>query len=397
MKKKTAIEKYEFIVKKYLNIDLEIKDKTNRNNCIGPFIYHDMFNKYKTNFCRRLKRLSKIITETDELEELKHKLHDLATEDRYKWSGPYSELVALDFYSDSRFVHDLKYINTINANTESNSLAERNGKQTIDIDISFSYAVIDIFTDVKSYIPTHIEILDSIIEDVQKVTKRKLLIGVDNLQSDSFLNIRKELCSNQNNIKNTLITAINNEAPNVTYVTSSGQNYDFKICYCDKGQNTLLTERCINPYELASNDKYKFLNYSNKLLKSTYSFLTFVLNPWFNKEDFDLDKTYFRSVARRVFIELGKDNTIAREYFKKENPNNTIKFSDISNNIAGIVFIKDNSVTATKRNFLYEGYIYLNPNYSNKKPLSVYDLDVIFQGSSLCKIIDMDDFQYDNY
>lgn len=395
--KKTAIEKYEYIVKKYLNIELEIKDKIKRNNCIGPFADNNAFRKYKTNFCRRLNRISNVIKSNEELEELKHKLQDLASEDGYKWSGPYSELVALDFYSNSRFIHDLKYINTMEASSESGSLAQLNGKTTIDIDLSFTFALTKIFTDIKSYIPTHIEILDNIIEDTQTKTHRKVLIGVNELKSDSFLTIRTDLCLNQNDIKKLLSDAIFQEKSSVTYKTPSGKNYDFRICYCDKNQNILITERSTNQYELASNDKYKFLNYSNKLLKSNYSFLTFVLNPWFNKEDFDMDQTYFRSVARRVFIELEKDDTIAKNYFPKENSNTTITFSDISKNIAGIVFIKDKSITATKRDFLYEGYIYLNPNYINKAPLSIFDLCDFSQGSSLCKIVDMDDFQYDNY
>ena len=46
---------------------------------------------------------------------------------------------------------------------------------------------------------------------------------------------------------------------------------------------------------------------------------------------------------------------------------------------------------------LYESYLYLNPNYANKKALSIYDFSSVFDGSELTKMVYIDDFQDDNY
>ncbi len=46
---------------------------------------------------------------------------------------------------------------------------------------------------------------------------------------------------------------------------------------------------------------------------------------------------------------------------------------------------------------LYESYLYLNPNYKNKKALSIYDFSSVFEGATFSKMMCIDDFQDDNY
>ncbi len=76
--------------------------------------------------------------------------------------------------------------------------------------------------------------------------------------------------------------------------------------------------------------------------------------------------------------------------------NYSISIAEISNSIAGVLIIEDNSIVQ-KSNKLYDVYMYLNPNYKCKKPLSVFDLQSLFSGSKLCELKDMDDFFDDNY
>ena len=65
---------------------------------------------------------------------------------------------------------------------------------------------------------------------------------------------------------------------------------------------TLSTMREIDVYKLASDYKYKILDYYNKLLINEPSLITLVINPWFNKELNILIKNLsnlLRSLSRR--------------------------------------------------------------------------------------------------
>lgn len=177
--------------------------------------------------------------------------------------------------------------------------------------------------------------------------------------------------------------------------TKNGSDYVFNIGYT----GTLLTMYSNNPYELAEKDKYKYLNYYSKLLDIDYSVLTFVVNPWFNRQitNFcDFNRVYYRSVSRRVFMEFKNDATPAALYFR-DIKNKAITVSDISTNIAGLLFIEDKSVKRDTDGILYKAYLYLNPNYANKKPLTVYDFSSAFEHSPISKMFEIDDFQHDNY
>ena len=63
----------------------------------------------------------------------------------------------------------------------------------------------------------------------------------------------------------------------------------------------------------------------------------------------------------------------------------------------GIVFIDDNSVRSKYYKSLYSAYIYLNPNYKNKTPLSIRSIEKFFRNKYEVQIKDFDDFKWDNY
>ena len=185
----------------------------------------------------------------------------------------------------------------------------------------------------------------------------------------------------------------------VVYTSQNGSQYVFFISY----DGLLTTMHSKSPYELARFDKYKYLNYCDKLLDSDYSLLTFVVNPWFNHqiEDFnDFNEIYYRSVCRRVFMEFKDDKTPANTWFEGIK-DATITVSDISRSIAGILFIEDKSVQKAENEPLYKSYLYLNPNYKNadkrKDSLKEYDFTTAFDYCSYAKMMKIDDFQDDNY
>lgn len=394
------VENIENVIKKYFKEYVVIKDKSITNNCIGALVNEDNFEIFKNNFENRLQRISEKIQDSAQRKEIVEKIKNLAGKTGYKWSGPYSELVALDYFLDSNFIMNLQFINKFSVFHYPNSLAARNNKKNIDIDFSFELKCNTYYTDVKSLIPTQSEVLDSIMDNVLKeVSNKRILIGVDDLTPKSLIDFKFVIDNEKKIIEEELVKGIIEAKSHVIYVTSKGFNYKFNISY----DGMLTTMHSKNPYELAKFDKYKYLNYYNKLLDSDYSILTFVINPWFNKQinNFcDFNKLYYRSVCRRVFMEFKNDMTPAAQYFKEiKNPD--ITFSDISKNIAGILFIEDKSITynpsdKTDKN-LYESYLYLNPNYINKEALTICDFACAFEGSLLSNMIYIDDFQDDNY
>ena len=145
--------------------------------------------------------------------------------------------------------------------------------------------------------------------------------------------------------------------------------------------------------------KFKFLDYGSKLLDNEYSVITMVKNPWFNSEtvDFgDFNNMFYRSLARRTFIELDKISENAAEH-SSVYANTNLKVSDVAKNLAGIIFIDDKSAEEKLAKNLYNAYFYLNPNYKNKIPLTIRKMEKYFRNRREIQIQDFDDFKWDNY
>lgn len=400
-KVKNDVENYKNLIQSIFNESISISPQfsNNTNNCIGALFVNDSFKEFSKNFKERLQRLKNAYTTLDEKKEVLEKIKNIAEEEGVGWAGPYSELVVLDLLSDLPYIRDKDIIKVkdLKIDDKPNSLAERDGQSKIDIDVNFKYKFYDFFADIKSFKPNDLEILNKILDEVRKKSSKKILIGIDNFISYGFCETNKLLPQKMKEIVQYLLEEINNNSKYVTYEFDSKYKYSFRIEYLESN-NTLMTESTKSPYQLATADSFKLLNYSNKLLPSDYSFLILVKNPWFNCEidDFcSFNKIYYRSLCRRLFIEHGKDNTPAKMHFPKMK-NYSISIAEISNSIAGVLIIEDNSIVQ-KSNKLYDVYMYLNPNYKCKKILSVFDLQSLFSGSKLCELKDMDDFFDDNY
>ena len=388
------VENIEYLVNKYFGETINIKNKSLVNCCISALVDKTSYREFSFNFEERLKRLSKKITDKEQRKQVVEKIKNIAEKTGYKWSGAYSELVALDYFLDSDYLMNHKFINIFNASDFPCSLPARNGRKTIDIDMSFDLRENHYFTDVKSLIPTQIEILDTIIEDVSKKNPN-VLIAVNNYKPESIIDFQNVIENEKNKIKDEIIKGIETKQTHISYTTEKGFVYEFVISY----KNVLSAVHVKSSYELAKKDKYKYLNYHSKLLNKDYSFLTFVVNSWFNRilDSYDdFDQIYYRSVSRRVFMEFKNDKTLAKNYFK-DIKDTTITVADISTSIAGILFIEDKSVKGDGDGLLYKSYFYLNPNYKWKKALTERDFASAFSCSTFSELSYIDDFQDDNY
>jgi len=384
------------------SLDFDLQDSPTTNNCIGALNNRANFGVFTGNFISRLQRLQEFYeNDPATIANLLTTLKSIGLAKGYKWSGPYSELVALDYWTQFQNLEELKYVDRGPVATFEDSLAKQIGQKEVDLDISFHISFTKVFMDVKSLIPTHLELVDQILDALRKRTGTDdYLIAIDDLFEVDYLRTKKDYIYElrQGNLVDELKKCILARKVYYQHKLQSGTQANFRIAYAGSGTNTVLsTTRSMDPYRLASDYKYKVLDYYNKLLISKPSFITLVSNPWFNKEMSDFagfDDTFYRALARRAFMELTKNTEDMGAYFP-ELLGKGLKICDVAKLISGIIFIDDHSIleTGEKQNRVY---IFTNPNATNKS-LGKYDFDIFRWSHFAVQPRMIEDFRNDNY
>ena len=396
----TDIENVEKIIKQKLGISKSIKTKGNTNICISS-LNHFPLNLFAQNFMKRLERLyERFKNDTSALNDIAERVKNIGEAKNSSWAGPYSELVALDFYSQFNQFFTLSYINLLPIKNHKNSIPFLNGqKEIIDIDLCLHLRNDKIFTDVKSFNCVHQNILDEVIEAVEEYSLvtlgKSVMIGVDNLSSLDYTEVKSHLGHEKRHIYAELASSVSKNHRLLRYESKNGLVFTFRIEYSD----SISTVKEYSPYAMAEAYKYKFLDYGSKLIDNEYSIITMVKNPYFNEEtvDFgDFNNIFYRSLARRTFIELDRVEESAVS-FSSSYVSSKITVRDVARNLAGIVFIDDESSANQNEAELYSTYFYLNPNYKNKIPLTIRKLEKYFRNEREVQIKDFDDFKWDNY
>lgn len=396
-----AMENYKIIVENIFNTTIDIPNNGNINNCIGALNSEDNL-VFKTNYIERLKRIYEYYKgDPNTIKNIVTTAKTIALEKGYKWSGPYSELITLDYWIQYDNIRNIKYIHKDNVNIFPDSIAKQIGLTEIDLDLSLDLSRTKIYLDVKSLIPTHLELVDQIFDKLNKLTgTNDYLIGIDDLFEIDYLQTKKDYVYELQS--GTLVAELQNcIKQKVTYlehILQSGNKAKFRITYKSQETNTVLTTmRSMCPYRLARDYKYKLLDYYNKLLMNEPSFITLVANPWFNKEinDFNgFNEVFYRALSRRVFMELTKNTDDMGIYYSELRGKN-IKICDIAKLITGIIFIDDNSILKTGKD-IYKIYVFTNPNSTNKN-FSKFDFDILAWSRFAQQPSIIDDFKYDNY
>lgn len=396
----TDVENLEQLISRIFGLSKVIRNKSNTNSCISV-LNRTPRNCFASNFISRLERLSlKFSGDASALNDIAERVKNIGEAKNSGWAGPYSELVALDFYSQFSEFFNLSYINQLPIKNHPKSIPARNGqKEVIDIDLCLHLRHDLVFTDVKSFNCIHQNILDEVIEAVEEYAlvtlSKSVMIGVDNLSSLDYTEVKQNLGYEKRKIYRSLAAAVTKNQRVLLYQSQSGIVFTFRIEYSD----TISTVREYSPFAMAEAYKYKFLDYGSKLLDNEYSVITMVRNPYFNEEtvDFgDFNNMFYRSLARRTFIELNRMKDDASLY-SSGYAQGRIRVRDVAKNLAGIIFIDDNSPSESDENKLYSVYFYLNPNYAVKKPLTIRKLEKYFRNGRESQIKDFDDFKWDNY
>lgn len=400
----TDVENFEQLIQRIFGVEKHIANRKSSNACLATLNRRPL-NLFASNFINRIERLARRYS-GQEIEEICEKLKNIGEADSStqsgaaKWIGPYSELVALDFYSQFMPKVQSSYISRLPIREHKNSIPARIGrKELIDIDIKLDFPQSIIYTDVKSFNCVHQEILDKVFEKVEDFAAKKcgktVLLGVDNLSSLDYKRVKNSLGQEKRKIETELEQAVKDGHYYVIYRSRSGLVFNFKINY----RNTLTLTREYSPYSMAEAYRYKFVDYGSKLVDNEYSIITMVRNPWFNREivDFGNFNNYFyRALSRRTFIELADSTEKASEY-SSEYGRSSVTVGEISRSLAGLIFIDDKSMESKDFDRLYNAYIYLNPNYGVKPPLTVQDFKHFVRSQYKGQLKDLDDFSHDNY
>ncbi|MCR5290282.1 MAG: hypothetical protein K6E51_09850, partial [Treponema sp.] len=368
----TDIENLEQIIYDVFGVEKSIKNRRNTNSCISPLNTKPL-NLFASHFMKRLERLKKAFTGNYAvLNDIAERVKNIGEAKNAQWAGPYSELVALDFYSQFSEFFSLSYINLLPMKNHRNSIPSQIGhKQVIDIDLCLYLRHDKIFTDIKSFNCIHQNILDEVIDAVEEYAllsfAKSVMIGVDNLSSLDYTEVKAHLGYEKKSIYRSLIRSVSDNKRVLKYESKNGLSFTFRIEY----SSSVSTVKEYSPFAMAEAYKYKFLDYGSKLIDNEYSVITMVKNPWFNAETVDFgnfNNMFYRSLARRTFIELNRMNVDAALYSSCYTKGR-ISVCDVSKSIAGIIFIDDDSSIKADEDNLYSVYMYLNPNYANKEPL----------------------------
>jgi len=400
----SQVESYKKILESIFKQKVNFTNYDIKNNCIGALSRQGEYNEFTNNFVERLKRINNYFSNSPNyIKEIINTAKQIGQTSGYKWSGAYSELVALDYWIQFKDLTNIKFPARGSVKSFPNSIAKKVGKKEVDLDMSLDLSTIRIYTDVKSLIPTHMELTDQILERLKDRTLRQdYLIGTDNLHDVDYLRTKSDFIHElrNGNLIDKLEESIDQNKKSCDYTLRSGRNLSFKISYAKAGKNTVLTTfREFDPYKLAIDYEYKILDYYTKLLIDEPSLITFVINPWFNQElnirKDDFLQTFFRSLSRRVFMNLTKDDRDMQLLFPELKGMN-LRISDVAKKISGIIFIKDNSIMKSESK-INDTYIYLNPNATNKV-LTISDFNILnWSPEPEIQRPFIDDFYYDNY
>ena len=191
----TDVENLEKIIFSVFSISKSIRNKNNSNACISP-LNVDSPNLFARNFVSRLERLNKKFGgDACAINNIAERVKNIGEARNSGWAGPYSELVALDFYSQFSEFFTLGYINQLPIKNHPKSIPAINGqKEVIDIDLCLHLRHDLVFTDVKSFNCIHQNILDEVIEIVEEYSLatlgKSVMIAVDNLSSIDYTEVK---------------------------------------------------------------------------------------------------------------------------------------------------------------------------------------------------------------
>lgn len=369
-----------------------IPKKYEDNNITGTFKYPFEYCTFKRLLYQRYSRLKKTYENTDYYKRLLVKIKEVAN--RQNWKGAYAELVAYDILNRQKLAEPIALENSLAAETSIAQHMNKSNKNKINVNLDGYISEYELYFDVKILADTVSEILDKVINQALRkagIEKKRcnILPEYDLVKNDSYYSncvksLSDELAKGISD-KNGLNYVKSNIVENLAYRIKWGGGVNFR-------------EGSYDPYRNAEEMKDALIfRYAKKFLLDKPFFLVMVNFPWYNQlhdNSFDMNPVFYRSLARRTFMEYRYSKKKMDEMLKKYDGNSSfdgdLTVNEVSRKLSGIVFIDDLSI----KEDAYNCWVYINPNADNKSPRIRSYIDELLRKA---KDGIYDDFEYDNY
>ena len=350
------------------------------NPIIGALSDATCFATFQLNFSARLKRLKDAYDGQVSQDSLLTQVNEIGNPNN--WQGAAAELAAIDFFLGGReWLLESPCLDVDIPVSE--SLAGKFGMKKANLDVYFKH--FDTYTDVKVLKDNVTEIIEGILQEVWN--NGRPMVGVEYPNDVSVDDVKKHRIALGDHLQSVLGA---NTIPETVDCTSIVDDLIIRLRW--QG-GVLVTESTYSPYKHAKELHRLPMQHAKKFVLSRPFFLTFVVFPWFNNVITDfcgINRTFYRSLARRTFCQYRYDSTLFSGLFQNYTGTETVH--EVMEELGGILFLEDECITSDSAESTVTAYYYDNPNA--KRPVMTG-----FMQEYLIECVggEIDDFRHDNY
>lgn len=296
------------------------------------------------------------------------------------WDGAYSELTAYDFLNLVFYNKCEIQVDNIELEQTLARYCSNTHKSTIDgyLEDYFTYF------EVKTLASRCMKLLDKIKREVECYDENNYFKIKSNcytsleIKNNAYRELKKEILE----AKRRQLSFLNSKIVDGLHLT---------LIY-EKKKHLFEYHTCENSFAMAERLERLPLEHYKQFVTDGKFIKIFVCNSLCSDNFVRYDKDFFRSLARRVFCKLTKEEKIFDN-------NSKLKTSDIARCLGGLMFIIDLSPNIKEKiekpENLYEVYFYKNPNADIEH--SLLDVSFVYEYLRKAKSCICDDFRFDNY
>lgn len=362
-----------------------VNDKNFGNNVVGTWKYTEDFKTFRASLVDRIAKLKDSLSTESNIRVYKNLISNLGSSNN--WEGTYAELVA---YSILKNDYNEEYKLDV-TRTASFALASKIGMSNINYDVLLpDYGV---YMDVKAFTDTvgdilHNGIIKNVLQQNEFKSLRLNILPQHPLDENDDL-YKANVKSLQTELAEQLREMMKKGDKRHSFTSAIVPSLGYHILL---GAGVNSSESSYSPFRHAEAMKdFIIKRYCNKFTIRRPFFLVLVNFPWYNqitRNSFGYNKIFYRSIARRTFIQYEKNTILANSINPQYRGKGLAKH--VARKLTGLIFIDDNSINGNG----FDAYIYTNPNASNKCPRLHTYLEEILRHAQEG---DYDDFIHDNY
>lgn len=355
------------------------------NEVISALNCKDDFAIFRRNFRARLRRLAIAYPrEHKSFNSLIVQVNEIASPKN--WPGAFAELAAYDYFAmENGWVRaGIELNKDIDGTRTYARECGRPGPANLDI----YFSALDIYADVKVLKDNVDEILEGIYRDAfAKLQQKPRVLPQRSRDMPSC-----RVSDNRSKLIHELKEATTADQQPTFVKSNVVPGLAFLLRWGGPSASTATASYC--PYRHAEGLHPLAFKHANKYLKDRPCFLIYVNFPWYNNtitNFLDCNRIFYRSFARRVFIQYQRDKTPFSTIQPKYTGSESI--GDVARKLSGLLFLEDQTITAKRPiRSCTDGFLYVNPNAD--QPLLKSIKRSFFHGLQSTEI---DTFEHDNY